>query len=140
MAQFLERHLEISLVFDTTSRQSTAAPHLGRVELTKIPEGTRELPQTISAAQSGLNGCGINGITGGLASVGWTGHANLAFVNGRRGTLDGTNHRRRGEVAMEIEPDVVLITYIGHIMGPGQADSRIARLRVTATGLVLDNE
>ena len=42
--------------------------------------------------------------------------------------------------AVEIEPDVVLLTYMGHIMVPGQADSRIARLRVTDWGLVLDNE
>lgn len=40
--------------------------------------------------------------------------------------------------AVEIEPDVVLVTYMGHIMEPGQADSRIARLRVTDQGLVLD--
>ena len=41
--------------------------------------------------------------------------------------------------AVEIEPDVVLVTYMGHIMDPGQADSRIARLRVTDQGLVLDH-
>ena len=41
--------------------------------------------------------------------------------------------------AVEIEPDVVLITYMGHIMDPGQRDSRITRLRVTAGRLVLDN-
>ena len=41
--------------------------------------------------------------------------------------------------AVEIEPDVVLITYMGHIMEPGQADSRIARLRVTDAGLILDH-
>ena len=41
--------------------------------------------------------------------------------------------------AVEIEPDVVLITYMGHIMEPGQADSRIARLRVTDKGLELDH-
>ena len=40
---------------------------------------------------------------------------------------------------MEIEPDVVLLTYMGHIMDPGQRDSRITRLRVTDSGLVLDN-
>ena len=41
--------------------------------------------------------------------------------------------------AVEIEPDVVLLTYMGHIMDRGQADSRIARLRVTGAGLVLDH-
>jgi len=41
--------------------------------------------------------------------------------------------------AVEIEPDVVLLTYMGHIMDPGQADSRIARLRVTDAGLILDH-
>ena len=41
--------------------------------------------------------------------------------------------------AVEIEPDVVLVTYMGHIMDPGQADSRIARLKVTDKGLVLDH-
>ena len=41
--------------------------------------------------------------------------------------------------AVEIEPDVVLITYMGHIIEPGQADSRIARLKVTDDGLVLDH-
>ena len=41
--------------------------------------------------------------------------------------------------AVEIEPDVVLITYMGHIMDPGQRDSRITRLRVTDSGLALDN-
>jgi hypothetical protein len=33
----------------------------------------------------------------------------------------------------------VLVTYMGHIMEPGQADSRIARLRVTDHGLELDH-
>lgn len=41
--------------------------------------------------------------------------------------------------AVEIEPDVVLVTYMGHIMDPGQADSRIARLRVSADGLSLEH-
>lgn len=40
--------------------------------------------------------------------------------------------------AVEVEPDVVLVTYMGHIMDRGQADSRIARLRVTPQGLALD--
>jgi hypothetical protein len=41
--------------------------------------------------------------------------------------------------AVEIEPDVVLVTYMGEIMNPGKADSRIARIKVTDDGLVLDN-
>ncbi len=41
--------------------------------------------------------------------------------------------------AIEVEPDVVLVTYMGEIVEPGKADSRIARLRVTGQGLVLDH-
>lgn len=41
--------------------------------------------------------------------------------------------------ALEIEPDVVLVAYMGHIVEPGQADNRILRLRVTKQGLALDN-
>jgi hypothetical protein len=41
--------------------------------------------------------------------------------------------------AVEVEPDVVLVNYMGHIMEPGEADSRIARLRVTDDGLCLDH-
>jgi len=41
--------------------------------------------------------------------------------------------------ALEVEPDVVLVTYMGEIMDPGKADSRIARLKVTDQGLVLDH-
>ncbi|MDP6449388.1 MAG: exo-alpha-sialidase [Lentisphaeria bacterium] len=41
--------------------------------------------------------------------------------------------------AVEIEPDVVLVTYMGEITHPGKADSRIARIRVTDDGLVLDH-
>jgi len=41
--------------------------------------------------------------------------------------------------AIEVEPDVVLVTYMGEICQPGKADSRIARLRVTEQGLVLDH-
>ena len=41
--------------------------------------------------------------------------------------------------AIEIEPDVVLVTYMGKIMAPGEPDSRIARLRVTDSGLALDH-
>ena len=41
--------------------------------------------------------------------------------------------------AIEVEPDVVLVSYMGDILGPGAADSRIARLRVTPEGLRLDH-
>ena len=41
--------------------------------------------------------------------------------------------------ALEVEPDVVLVTYMGDIMEPGRADSRIARLRVTDDALRLDH-
>ena len=41
--------------------------------------------------------------------------------------------------ALEVEPDVVLLTYMGEINGYGKADSRIARLRVTDRGLELDH-
>ena len=44
------------------------------------------------------------------------------------------NHR-----ALEVEPDVVLVNYQGMYEEPGQADMRMARLRVTEKGLVLDN-
>ena len=45
-----------------------------------------------------------------------------------------SNHK-----ALEVEPDVVLVDYMGMIAEPGQADIRMARLRVTERGLVLDN-
>lgn len=41
--------------------------------------------------------------------------------------------------ALEVEPNVVLVVYMGHIVEPGQADDRILRLRVTKQGLALDN-
>jgi len=41
--------------------------------------------------------------------------------------------------AVLAEPETVVVTYLGHCMEPGQADSRIARLRVTDEGLVLDH-
>jgi hypothetical protein len=44
------------------------------------------------------------------------------------------NHR-----AVEVEPDVVLVVSMGHIVEPGQADDRILRLCVTKQGLVLDH-
>jgi hypothetical protein len=40
--------------------------------------------------------------------------------------------------AVEVEPDVVLVLYMGHIVEKGQADTRIVRLRVTGRGLVVD--
>ena len=41
--------------------------------------------------------------------------------------------------AIEVEPDVVLVTYMGEINAYGKADSRIARIRVTDGGLCLDH-
>ena len=41
--------------------------------------------------------------------------------------------------ALEVEPDVVLVTYMGEIMDTGKTDSRIARIRVTDDGLTLDH-
>ncbi len=41
--------------------------------------------------------------------------------------------------AVEAEPDVVVVTYMGYCFEPGKADSRITRLRVTPEGLVLDH-
>ena len=41
--------------------------------------------------------------------------------------------------ALEVEPDVVLVTYMGEITTTGQADSRIARIQVTSEGLRLDH-
>lgn len=41
--------------------------------------------------------------------------------------------------ALEVEPDVVLVLYMGHIVDPGQADNRVLRLRVTENGLVIDD-
>ena len=45
-----------------------------------------------------------------------------------------SNHK-----ALEVEPDVVLVDYMGMFEEPGQADIRMARLRVTDLGLVVDN-
>ncbi|MFN0170973.1 MAG: sialidase family protein [Bryobacteraceae bacterium] len=39
---------------------------------------------------------------------------------------------------VEAEPDVVLVLYMGHMVQHGQPDNRIARLRVTRKGLVVD--
>ena len=41
--------------------------------------------------------------------------------------------------AVEAEPDVVVVTYMGYCVEPGKADSRIARLKVTNDGLILDH-
>ena len=40
--------------------------------------------------------------------------------------------------ALEVEPDVVLVVYMGHIVKMGLPDTRILRLRVTGGGLVVD--
>jgi hypothetical protein len=40
--------------------------------------------------------------------------------------------------AVEVAPDVVLVIYMGHIVEKGQADDRVLRLRVTKSGLRLD--
>ena len=40
--------------------------------------------------------------------------------------------------ALEAEPDVVLVEYMGYVSEPGQPDVRMARLRVTSEGLVVD--
>jgi len=39
---------------------------------------------------------------------------------------------------LEVEPDVVLVNYMGYIARPGQTDRRMVRLRVTDNGLVID--
>ena len=41
--------------------------------------------------------------------------------------------------AVEAEPNVIVVTYMGYCMEPGKADSRIARLKITDAGLVLDH-
>jgi hypothetical protein len=41
--------------------------------------------------------------------------------------------------AIEAEPGVVLVVYMGHIVKHGQPDTRMVRLRATEEGLVLDN-
>jgi hypothetical protein len=43
------------------------------------------------------------------------------------------------QLAVLGEPEVVVVSYMGDCMEPGRADSRIARLRVTPEGLVLDH-
>ena len=40
--------------------------------------------------------------------------------------------------ALEVEPDVVLVNYMGYIGEPGQPDRRVLRLRVTPRGLTVD--
>ncbi len=40
--------------------------------------------------------------------------------------------------ALEVEPDVVLVNYMGYLGRPGQADRRVLRLRATPSGLVVD--
>ena len=41
--------------------------------------------------------------------------------------------------AVLAEPNVVVVSYMGYCMEPGNADSRIARLKVTDDGLILDH-
>ena len=41
--------------------------------------------------------------------------------------------------AVWAEPETVVVTYMGDISERGRADSRIARLLMTAEGLVLDH-
>ena len=41
--------------------------------------------------------------------------------------------------ALEVEPNVVLVNYMGYIGEPGQADRRVVRLRVTDEGLAIDS-
>ena len=43
------------------------------------------------------------------------------------------------QAAVLAEPDIVVVTHMGHCMQPGQADSRITRLKITPEGLVLDH-
>lgn len=54
LAQFLARHLDIDLVFDTASRHQQPAPHLGRVELTTMHKGAlhQPLPSALAERQS----------------------------------------------------------------------------------------
>jgi len=44
-----------------------------------------------------------------------------------------------GQWAFEVEPNIVLVSYMGHIQEPGKADCRIVRLKVTESGLELDH-
>jgi len=41
--------------------------------------------------------------------------------------------------ALEVEPDVVLVNYMGYIAEPGHPDARVVRLRATEHGLVVDD-
>ena len=65
--------------------------------------------------------------------------ANVSYDGGKNwdvGTIidypQWANHQ-----AVEVEPDVVLVVYMGHIIERGQADMRAVRLRVTGEGLKL---
>ncbi len=67
--------------------------------------------------------------------------ANVSYDNGLTwdaGTILDypiwANHK-----AIEVEPNVILLIYMGHIVQTGQADNRILRMRVADKGLVLDN-
>jgi hypothetical protein len=66
--------------------------------------------------------------------------ANVSYDGGRNwdaGTIldyaAWANHQ-----AVEVEPDVVLVVYMGHIVEKGQPDTRALRLRVTGQGLTVD--
>jgi hypothetical protein len=66
--------------------------------------------------------------------------ANLSYDGGRTwdaGTIVDypawANHQ-----AVEVEPDVVLVVYMGHIVEAGQPDTRALRLRVTGHGLAVE--
>ncbi|MBI4553204.1 MAG: exo-alpha-sialidase [Candidatus Latescibacteria bacterium] len=66
--------------------------------------------------------------------------ANVSYDGGRTwaaGTIIDypawANHH-----ALEVEPDVVLVVYMGHIVEKGQPDTRVLRLRVTGHGLEVD--
>lgn len=41
---------------------------------------------------------------------------------------------------VEVEPDVLLVIYMGHIIEPGQADNRTIRLLVSRQGLAVNNK
>ena len=67
--------------------------------------------------------------------------ANVSYDNGLTwdaGTILDypiwANHK-----AIEVEPNVILLVYMGHIVQTGQADNRVLRLHVTDNGLILDN-
>ena len=67
--------------------------------------------------------------------------ANVSFDGGASwdaGTILDWAHWAN-QKALEAEPNVVLISYMGMYEEPGQQDIRVARLRVTDSGLTLDH-